>query len=63
MTHDLNSTGMYLTHILNDKKVKVRTAKVHAGELLFDYNGDFIGIYQGNGYILMTESMEDKNDA
>ena len=51
----VTAADFYIAQILDKKGSKIRDTKVHIGEFIFDYYGDLIGIYLGDGYIKMVK--------
>lgn len=42
----------YIATVLTQKGSCIRKTPVHVGEFIYDYNGDLIGHYAGNGQIV-----------
>lgn len=47
--------------ILDKKKAVIRITPVHVGEFVFDYQGDLIGFYAGNGEITLCSDLAEYN--
>lgn len=55
----MDRLAKYIYDVVLAKGADIRKTQLDIGELIFDYNGDFVGIYLGNNTIQPCANEQD----